>query len=88
MKLILTCESTVFGETIHVRVKDLGEEHEIEGGTALSYTENFTLRIRIYWRGVAIVQCVIVIQGLFIICITVFSSQTDVSKFFVLTYAN
>jgi hypothetical protein len=50
MKLILKCESAVFGETIHVRVRDLGEEHETEGGTALSYTEKFTLQTRDHWR--------------------------------------
>jgi hypothetical protein len=50
MKLILKCESAVFGETIHVRVRDLGKEHEIEGGTALGYTEKFTLRIRVHCK--------------------------------------
>jgi hypothetical protein len=44
MKLILKCESALFRETIHARVRDLGKEHETEDETALSYTEKFTLK--------------------------------------------
>jgi hypothetical protein len=43
IKLILKCRSVAFSETIHVRVRDLGEEHEIEDRTPLGHTQRFTL---------------------------------------------